>query len=165
MLYDTTLNIVRVYNGLLKTEPARARDIQLSQQVEVDFEDFINNYWPHLEFMILSQPDYAHPRLMEKVRQAETSIKRWIDDGESPLAALEKGAEAHDFDPATLPLLRRDPLSPELAALETFSLKETPFDDLHQPVTDSADSGQGSLPLIDAEYEKNFQLRRSQTPA
>ena len=165
VLYDTTRNIVRVYNDLLEADPNHARDIQLSQGVAVDFEDFINNYWPHLEFMILSQPDFAHPRLMERVQRAEGDIKQWIDGGEAPLAALEKAAQQHDLDPATLPLLRRDPVRPDLATLETFSLKETPFEPLFQTVSDSVDSPSVGLSLIDAEYEKNFRLARRQTPA
>ena len=165
VLYDATQNIVRVYNELLKTDPARARDIHLSQGVEVEFEDFVNNYWPHLEFMILSQPDYPHTRLMTRVRQAETSIKQWIEDGDAPLAALEKGAKEHAFDPATLPLLRRDPLRPELAALETISIQETPFSHLFEPGDDPDDSPLAGLSLIDVDYQKNFQLLRSQTPA
>lgn len=165
VLYDTTQNIVRVYNGLLKNDPGRARDIHLSQKAEVDFEDFINNYWPHLEFMILSQPDFAHSRLMEPVRRAEDSIKQLIEDGQAPLAALEKGARDHSLDPATLPLLRRDPLSPELATLETCPIEEAPFEFLSQPVEDAADSSHAALSRIDVEYEKNFLLVHRQAPA
>jgi hypothetical protein len=165
VLYDTTRNIVKVYNELLSADPAHARDIQLSQGVEVNFEDFINNYWPHLEFMILSKPDFAHARLMERVQQVEDFVKERMADGEAPLAALEQAGKQYDLDPATLSLLRRDPISPDLAALETFSLKESPYEPLFQTVPDSDSSPFAGLSLVDAEYEENFQLTRSQTPA
>ena len=165
VLYDTTRNIMKVYNELLSADPAHARDIQLSQGAEVNFEDFINNYWPHLEFMILSKPDFAHTRLMERVQQVEDFVKERMAEGEAPLAALEHAGKQHDLDRATLSLLRRDPISPDLAALKTFSLKESPYDPLFQPVPDNDKSPFAGLSLVDAEYEKNFQLTQSQTPA
>jgi len=164
-LYDSTRNIVKVYNELLSADPAHARDIQLSQGVEVNFEDFINNYWPHLEFMILSKPDFAHTRLMEHVLQVEDYVKERMAEGEAPLAALEQAGKQYDLDPATLSLLRRDKISPDQAALETFSLKESPFESLYQAVPDSGDLPAPALSFLDADYEKNFNLLRSQTPA
>ena len=164
-LYDCTRNIVKVYNELLSADPAHARDIQLSQGVEVNFEDFINNYWPHLEFMILSKPDFAHVHLMEHVRQVEDFVKERMADGEAPLIALEQAGKQFDLDPTTLPLLRRDKMSPERAALQTFSLKESPFEHLYQTVPEEADATATGRSVLDADYEKNFHLMRSQTPA
>ena len=165
VLYDTTRNIVRVYNELLSADAAHARDIQLSQGVAVDFEDFINNYWPHLEFMVLSEPDFHHARLMEPVRKVEDTIKEAMAEGEAPLTALEQAAKKHSLDPATLPLLRRDPVSPDLAALATLSMKENPYEPLLQKIPASDPSPLTALSLIDAEYEKNYILIRRQTPA
>jgi len=165
VLYDSTRNIVKVYNELLGADPTHARDIQLSQGTEVNFEDFINNYWPHLEFMVLSKPDFAHTRLMERVQQVEDFVKERMADGEAPLVALEQAGKQYDLDPATLSLLRRDPISPDLAALKTFSLKESPFEPLSQIIPEGDDSPFAGLSLLDAEYEKNFQLSQSQTLA
>jgi hypothetical protein len=165
VMYDTTQNIVKVYNELLSADPTHARDIQLSQGVEVDFEDFINNYWPHLEFMILSKPDFAHTRLMERVQQVEDFVKERMADGEAPLIALEQAGKQYDLEPATLSLLRRDPISPDLAALETFSLKESPYEPLSQSISEGDDSPFVGLSLVDAEYERSFQLSQSQAPA
>jgi hypothetical protein len=165
VLYDSTRNIVKVYNELLSADAAHARDIQLSQGVEVNFEDFINNYWPHLEFMVLSKPDFAHTRLMERVQQVEDFVKERMADGEAPLVSLEQAGKQYGLDPATLSLLRRDAISPDLAALKTLPLKEFPYDPLFQIVPDSDGPPFAGLTLLDAEYEKNFQLSQSQTPA
>lgn len=165
VLYDATRNITKVYNELLSADPAHARDIQLSQGVEVNFEDFVNNYWPHLEFMILSKPDFPHTRLMERVQQVEDFVKESMAEGEAPLAALEQAGKQYKLDPATLSLLRRDKISPDQAALETFPLKESPFESLNQLVPESDDTSVTGLSVLDAEFEKNFNLLRSQAPA
>jgi hypothetical protein len=115
--------------------------------------------------MILSKPDFPHTRLMERVQQVEDFVKERMADGEAPLVSLEQAGKQYGLDPATLSLLRRDPISPDLAALQTFPLKESPFEFLSQTISDSDDSPFAGLTLLDAEYEKNFQLSQSQTPA
>ncbi|NIQ02232.1 MAG: hypothetical protein GWM98_19095 [Nitrospinaceae bacterium] len=163
VLYDSTHNIVNVYNELLARDPHQARDIHLSNGVEVDFEDFVNNYWPHLEFMILSKPDYAHPRLMERVRQIEDEIKQRLDDGLPPLEALAQAGRMFTLDPATLPLLRRDPIAPELAELDSLPLEEAPYSHLSQIVPE--DSPYAGRTVLDAEYEANHKISQLRTPA
>ena len=158
MLYDTTHNIVQVYNELLVTDFNSARDIRLSNNIEVRFEDFINNYWPHLEFMILSQPDYPHARLMERIRRIEEEIKESLGDGTVPLEALEKAGARHAFDPATLPLLRRDAIDPKWVDLVSQPLVDQGYAHLNELLPEGAPYA--GLPVIDAEYEMNFQLTR-----
>ena len=58
-----------------------------------------------------------------------------------------------------------DKINPEQAALETFPIKESPFEFLNQIVPESDDTTVTGLTTLDAEYEKNFNLLRSQTPA
>ena len=133
-----------------------ARDIWLSNNIEVRFEDFVNNYWPHLEFMILSQPDFTHVRLMERIHRIEEEIKESLGDGTPPLEALEKAAVQHNFDPASLPLLRRDPIDPQWVELDSQPLNDKVYAHLKELLPEGA-AGAG-LPMIDAEYEMNFQL-------
>ncbi len=159
VLYDSVHNIVEVYNDLLANNPNGARDIRLSDNVEVDFDDFINNYWPHLEFMILSKPDYPHKRLMDHNFEIEEIIKENLADGVAPLDALNKADQEFGFAPGTLPLLRREEVNPEMALLKSEPLKENQFAPLLESTP--ADHPLPGIPLIDAEYELNFQM---QTP-
>lgn len=156
VLYDSTHNIVHVYNELLRTDFNSARDIRLSNNIEVRFEDFVNNYWPHLEFMILSQPDFQHVRLMKRIHQIEEEIKESLGDGVAPLEALEKAAAHYTFDPATLSVLRRDPIDPQWVELVPKPLDDQSYAYLKELLPEGA-AGAG-LPVIDAEYEMNFEL-------
>ncbi|MGP0630023.1 hypothetical protein ACTRW9_09950 [Nitrospina sp. 32_T5] len=158
ILYDATHNIVRVYNDLLKTNPNGARDIRLSREVEVDFDDFINTYWPHLEFMILSKPDYPHRRLMERNHEIEEAIKAQLADGASPLKALEDAAKQYSFAPGTLPLLRRDPVTPDVAILEEVPIESNPYNPIQEPTP--PDAPIPNVPWVEAEYELNFLSNR-----
>jgi len=157
VLYDSVHNIVQVYNDLLRDNPNGARDIRLSDNVQVDFDDFINNYWPHLEFMILSKPDYPHRRLMERNFEIEEIVKEALADGVAPLEALDKADHEFGFAPGTLPLLRRGEVEAADARLISHPLKENQFAPLLE--TTPTDHPLPGIPHIDAEYELNFQAQ------
>ena len=97
ILYDAVHNIVNVYNSMLKESDNQARDIHLSSDVPVSFDDFINNYWPNLDFMILSQPDFPHTGHRQRNREIEDEIKDLMADGVEPLKALEQTAGKFDL--------------------------------------------------------------------
>ncbi len=156
VLYDAIHNIVQVYNRLLETNPNSARDIRLSNDVPVHFDDFINNYFPHLDFMILSKPDYPHTRHMARNREIEEAIKSHMADGDAPLTALEKTAGPFGVDGATLALLRRDDLQPEILELDSKTQDASTYEHLSRPMPD--DSPYAGLSVLEAEYSKNFDL-------
>ena len=139
VLYDTSHNIIQFYNEVLRTDFNLARDIRLSQNIEVHFDDFINNYWPHLEFMLLSRPDFPHERLLRRHEAIEEFIHGLIADGEPPLQALESAAARFRFHSGTLELLRRDPISPRLARLESVPLEEDRYAHLKEILPPSSE--------------------------
>jgi len=111
VLYDAVENIVRVYNGLLASEGSKARDIRLSNDVPVHFDDFINNYWPHLDFMVFSQADHPHRRHQERKEMIEEAIRNKMGDGQDPMQALKAVAQSLGVEAGTVALLSRAPLS------------------------------------------------------
>lgn len=162
VLYDCTHNIVNLYNNLLDESADRARDINLSNGVPVNFDDFINNYWPHLNFMIMSKPDYPHARLLEKNRQVEEEIQSRMRDGEDGLTALAQAAGMFQLDESDLALLRHDPVQPRLLELKAAPLKENPYEHLYRTESEGSRSGQGAS--IDAEYKMNYELAAKSFP-
>jgi len=152
--YDAVHNIVNVYNELLKESPEKSQDLRLSKEVEVNFEDFINNYWPDLQFMILSKPDYPHTRLIEKNREIEAVLQQQTRPEDSPIAALDVIADSFDIDQSVLALLKHDPVSP-------LAMVPTPNHDgpkvyakLYKIIPEGSPFAGSSL--IDAEYEMNM---------
>ncbi|MEK9627406.1 MAG: hypothetical protein VW455_00140 [Nitrospinota bacterium] len=153
VLYDSVHNIIQVYNSLVRDKPEQSRDIHLSNGVEVDFDDFINNYWPNLDFMIFSQADFPHKRHMGRKESIEEAIKQRMAEGEEPLVALENLDPDLRPDEATLKLLKRDPIETRL--LELVGQPETGghFDSLLQKTVDTAEHGK--ISVIDADYMAN----------
>ncbi len=150
VLYDTTHNIIEIYNTALKDELDVSRDIHLSAGVPVAFEDFINNFWPHLEFMLLSKPDFQHTKLLERNFLIEDFVKSQMADGLHPLETLKLADQKFQFHPGTLELLRRDEITNELADLESLSLEEDQSEILYRA------EEEGKLSPADSDYERNF---------
>ena len=153
VLYDSVHNIIQVYNSLIREKPDQSRDIHLSSEVEVDFDDFINNYWLNLDFMIFSQADFPHKRHMERKETIEEAIKQRMAEGEEPLAALENLDPNLKLDEATLKLLRRDPV--ETRFLELTSHPETgkQYEGLYQKNLEMPEHGK--ISAVDADYLSN----------
>lgn len=162
VLYDTTHNIVEFYNEVLRTNYNVARDIHLSNNIEVLFDDFINNYWPHLDFMVLSKPDYPHARLLERNAGIEAYLRDRMAGGASPLPALEEAAAKFQFHPGALELLRRDSLSPALADLAAGTNDDDPYSHLYEPLPPG--EAQAGLAVIDAEYTLNHAMASKKIP-
>ena len=152
VLYDSVHNIIQVYNDLVQNDPGNSRDIHLSNAVEVNFDDFINNYWPDLDFMIFSQADYPHARHQERKNLLEEAIKDIMSEGIEPLVALEKLEHPFKLDQATLKLLRRDPVDTRQLELKGVPDTGSEFDSIYNKYVE--DPQHGKLRVIDAEYIK-----------
>jgi len=153
VLYDAAHNIVQVYNSLIRDDPSNSRDIHLSSGVEVNFDDFINNYWFDLDFMIFSQADYPHARHQDRKDAIEEEIKDIMSEGIEPLVALEKLKAPFKLDEPTLKLLRRDPVETRFLELKSTSEMDNAFDPLYKEYRE--DPKHGRLNNIDAEYLTN----------
>jgi len=165
ILYDAVHNIVTVYNSLLQENSHQARDIHLSSGVPVNFDDFINNYWPHLDFMILSQADFPHAGHRKRNREIEEEIKSLMADGSEPLKALEQTAGKFDLEDATLALLRRDAVKTENLDLKSELQRQDTYEKLYREVP--GDSKPEEVSVIDASYQRNFERAKKTggTPA
>jgi hypothetical protein len=153
VLYDSAHNIVQVYNSLVRDDPGNSRDIHLSSGVEVNFDDFINNYWFDLDFMIFSQADYPHARHQERKKSIEEEIKDIMAEGVEPLVALEKLDGTLKLDEATLKLLRRDPVETRFLELKSTPEIGSKFDQVYKEYRE--DPQHGRLSIIDMEYLRN----------
>ena len=160
VLYDSVHNITQVYNSLIRENSDQSRDIHLSSGVNVDFDDFINNYWPNLDFMTFSQADFPHKQHIQRKEAIEEAIKQRMAEGEEPLAALENLQPNLKPDTATLKLLRRDPV--ETMFLELTSHPETgkQYESLYQEKLKTTEHG--IISIIDSEYLANYEYFSNQ---
>ena len=157
VLYDCVHNIVALYNKLLEESPERARDITLSKGTPVNFDDFINNYWPDLDFMILSKPDYPHARHSVRKQNIESALHQYLEEGESLLEALAKVSEPFAMEKAVLALIRRDAPDKRDYELVFKALEGNYFEPLHKKTVEHSEHG--TLSVLDADYLESFECQ------
>ena len=161
-LYDSVHNIIELYNELLKDSPEKARDIHLSQDQPVFFDDFINNYWPHLDWMILSKPDYEHAKHIERKQKIELAIQQRIGDGDEPIKALESTSELFSIDESSFNILKRGLILQKHFELESIPLNANPYELLNKEIASGTKFG--LMPLIDSEFISNmYHQKKSST--
>jgi len=161
-LYDSVHNIIELYNELLKDAPEKARDIHLSQDQPVFFDDFINNYWPHLDWMILSKPDYEHAKHIGRKQKIELAIQQRIGDGEEPIKALESTSELFSIDESSFNILKRGLILQKHFELESIPLNSNPYEFLNKEIASGTKFG--LMPLIDSEFIGNmYHQKKSST--
>ena len=119
--------------------------------VHPDFDDFVNNYWPRLDFMLLSSPDYPHALLMGRNRQIEKVVHEKISEGMNPMQALESVAGEFEIDDAVVRLLGRSPLE----ARNKEAQKVVSGKDKGGDAVSGAEAEQ-----LDASYQKCFEAFR-----
>jgi len=154
VVYDVVHNMVKFYNDLLSVSGERAEELRLSKGVAVHFDDFVNNYWGHLDFMIMSKPDYPHARLMGRNQKIEKEIQKLMTEGDTPETALEKIAQPFGLDEYTLACLRHDPMNAKL--MELKHADEDPYAHLYCDMPGNPSIGK--ISVIDAEYAMNYKF-------
>ncbi len=157
VMYDAVHNIINVYNNLVREKPEQSRDIHLSNAVEVNFDDFINNYWPNLDFMIFSQADFPHNRHMERKEAIEEAIKQRMAEGDEPLTALANLDPVLKPGEATLKLLRRDPVETRFLDLTSHPEKGN----LYKEFVENPEHGR--ISVVDADYLTNQEYFKTLT--
>ena len=154
VIYDSVFNIIELYNSLLKESPDKSRDIHLSQGEPVFFDDFINNYWPHLDWMILSQPDFDHAKHLQRKQKIEGAIQQQMADGEEPIKALNNTSKPFNIDKSSLHLLGKEKIAQQNFELEMVSLNDTPYNFLNEEIDSSTKFG--FMPRVDSEFLINM---------
>ena len=159
VLYDCVHNIIQVYNELLKNSSSNARDIHLSNSVPVNFDDFINNYWAHLDFMILSQADFAHECHRERKVNIEAAIKNKMGEGVEAITALQTIAQDFGLDEVAVAMLRRDPV--KTIHLELNSQNDAPNGFVgHKNALARVEPSEEAVD-VDGNYLMNFEYSKS----
>ena len=154
VIYDSVFNIIELYNSLLKESPEKSRDIHLSQGEPVFFDDLINNYWPHLDWMILSQPDFDHAKHLQRKQKIELAIQQRMADGEEPIKALKNTSKPFNIDKSSLHLLGKEKISQQNFELEVVSLNDTPYNFLNEEIDSSTKFG--FMPRVDSDFLINM---------
>lgn len=137
VLYDCVERFVKVYNKLVNEQPEKAREYNLSDGVEIDFDDWASLYFPGLDFMLGKKPAYVHYVFMRRNEAIEEAIAAHTKGGKSKKEALEAIRDDFDLDPETVKIVLGEKMEHKDQELFYTSAENPIYEGLYDPNSES----------------------------
>jgi len=157
VLYDSIEHCIKTYNHLLGQASDQAKEYNISQGVEVDFDDWAQLYFHNLDWMIGQKPNYVHFIFKMRNKAIEEALSIEMKGGKTKQEALEIIKDDFEIDSAAIKMILGNPMEPEDQEI-LYTTRENPiYDYLHEA---NADMGvaDGEC-LIDHAYSLAHQLK------
>ncbi|MBI4384080.1 MAG: hypothetical protein HY579_08625 [Nitrospinae bacterium] len=132
-LYDCVERFVKIYNKLVKEQPAKAREYNLSDGVEIDFDDWVSLYFHNLDFMLGKKPAYLHYVFTRRNEAIEEAVVANMKGGKSKKEALEAIKGDFDIDPDTIKIVLGERMEHKDQELFYTSAENPIYENLYDP--------------------------------
>lgn len=110
VLYDCIERFVKTYNQLLKSQPEKAKEYKVSDGVEVDFDDWIQLYFPNLDFLVGKKPAHTHYVFMRRNEAILAALSAEMKGGKTKETALEAVKDEFGIEPAAIKVILSKPV-------------------------------------------------------
>lgn len=108
LAYDSIKSFVIFYNRALRESPEEAADCKVSEEMAIDFDDWVQLFFPNLDFHIGRElKDNQYP-YVKRVNDIEGAIEKKIKDGSSREKALKDLQEEYSIEDSTIQFLLSD---------------------------------------------------------
>ncbi len=133
VLYDCVERFMKIYNKLLKESPEKAREYNLSDGVEIDFDDWALLYFDNLDFMLGKKPAYVHFVFMRRNAAIEEAAAAHAKGGKSKKEALEAVKGDFDIDPEAIKIAVGEKMEHKDQELFYTSAENPIYENLYDP--------------------------------
>ena len=111
--YDCIKNFVDFYNSLVRNAPEKAREFNVSEETEVDFDDWANLFLPDLDFHIGKALTGTQYPFAKRNKTIEEKISATTNDGKSFEESLMEIKEEYEVDDSSINFLQHKDISKE----------------------------------------------------
>lgn len=158
LTFDCIKQFIAIYNQLLRESPKQARDYQASDEVEIDFDDWVELYFPDLDFHIGKELDTTHYPLAKRNKAIAGELDKKVESGESREDALQALKETYKIDEVAISLLLNKPIGEKDLELFYTSADNPIYDYLNQKKEGSWEALDGDS-LMDQAYSMGSHLK------
>ena len=155
LVYDCVERFLETYNNLLKKEPEKAKAYDVSDGVEVDFDDWVQLYFHGLDFTLGKKTRYPHFVFMRRNSAILEAMSAEMKGGKTKEAALEAIKDEFGIDPAAIKIILGTPLDHKDLELFYTSVENPIYANLY----DSSAGFMDEEALIDHAYFMAHQLK------
>ena len=158
LTFDCMKRFITIYNRLVRESPEQARNYQASDEVEIDFDDWAELYFPDLDFHVGKDLDYTHYPFAKRNKAITEELDKKITSGESREEALQALKETYEIDATSVEMLSNKPINEKNLELFYTSVENPIYDYLNHKKEGSWESLDGDS-LLDQAYSMGSQLK------
>jgi hypothetical protein len=131
LVYDCVEGFLRKYNDLVREQSAKVREYNISDGVEVDFDDWVLLYFHNLDFLLEKQFAYVHFIFKKRNMAIREALSAQIKGGISKESALEAIKDDFGIDPCAIKIISQTPLNHKDLELFYTSVENPIYEDLY----------------------------------
>ena len=158
VVFESMSEFVKVYNRMLIESPEKAKDLGVSEETEVDFEDWSYLYFPDMDFHIGKSLSYTHYPFAKRNKTIEEKWQEGIKEGKSKVDALKAIQADYEIDDTSVKILLGQKVSPPDLEL-LYTSVENP---IYEALTEVEDGRWGVMDgesLLDHTYYMGAHLK------
>lgn len=158
VVFESMKEFIKVYNRMLIESPEKAKELGVSEETEVDFEDWSYLYFPDMDFHVGKDLGYKHYPFARRNKTIEEKMQEGIKEGKSKADALKAIQDDFEIDDTSVKILLGQKVTP--ADLELlYTSVENP---IYEALTEVEDGRWGVMDgesLLDHTYYMGAHLK------
>ena len=158
LVYDCIKNFVSYYNQLIQKRSEKLADYQISEGMEIDFDDWVNLYFPDLDFHIGKKLEATHYPFAKRNKAIQDDLEKEMATGKSLEEALKAISEDFEIDEVSILVLLNKPIIQKHLELFYTSV-ENPIYEYLNPMQEGRWGLMDGESLLDHAYYLGSQLK------
>jgi len=158
VVFESIKEFVKVYNQMLVNSPDKAKELGVSEGIEVDFEDWSYLYFPDVDFHIGKSLGYTHYPFAKRNKAIEEKWQEVIKKGKSQEEALKEIQSDYEIDDTSVKIL----LGKKITSSDLELLYTSVENPIYEALTDPEDGRWGVMDgesLLDHTYYMGAHLK------
>jgi len=159
LVYDCIHRFVQVYNRLVAENYDKAEEYAIFEggAREIDFEDWVQLYFPHGDFLIGKKIKHSHFLFYKRIDAIEKEFAQKKQKGEAQEDILKSLKAEYDIEPGVIEMMEGKKISSKDMELFYTSRENPIYEYLYE--TDSGETFMDGESLLDHSYFLNFQIK------
>ncbi len=157
LVYDAMSRFIQIYNRLINDAPEKSEEYDITDKLEIDFDDWVRLYFHDLDFLIGQPLSYVHFTFRKRNLAIENSIQKRIDSGKSRIEAVTEAAKEFNIEEDAVTILLNKPVDQKNLELFYTSVENPIYEFLYD--TASEEGFMDGECLIDHSYFLSHQLK------
>ena len=157
LVYDAMSRFIQIYNRLINEAPEKSEEYDVTDKLEVDFDDWVRLFFHDLDFLIGQPLAYVHFTFRKRNLAIENSIQEGIDSGKSREEAIKETTKQFNIEEDAVTILSNKSVDEKNLELFYTSVENPIYEFLYD--TASEEGFMDGECLIDHSYFLSHQLK------